>query len=78
VLYAFDALTLKLLWQSADGELETSGKYNEPATARGTVFVGTDRVVCLRLETLSADSRVCLGMRIERIESRRRREGQAV
>jgi len=45
VLYAFDALTLKLLWRSADGELETSGKYNEPATARGTVFVGTDRVV---------------------------------
>jgi hypothetical protein len=45
MLYAFDALTLKLLWRSAAGELETSGKYNEPAIARGTVFVGTDRVV---------------------------------
>jgi hypothetical protein len=45
VLYAFDAITLKLLWRSAEGELEAGGKYNEPAIARGTVFVGTDRIV---------------------------------
>jgi mono/diheme cytochrome c family protein len=44
VLYAFDALTLKLLWRSPAGALRTSGKYNEPLIARGTVFVGTDRV----------------------------------
>ena len=44
VLYAFDALGLKLLWKSAPGELSTSGKYNEPAIARGNVFVGTDRI----------------------------------
>lgn len=44
VLYAFDALTLELLWKSRPGELHTSGKYNEPAIARGTVFVGTDRI----------------------------------
>ena len=44
VLYAFDAMTLALLWKSQPGELYTSGKYNEPAFARGTVFVGTDRI----------------------------------
>ena len=44
VLYAFDAMTLELLWKSAPGELFTSGKYNEPAFARGRVFVGTDRI----------------------------------
>jgi hypothetical protein len=44
VLYAFDALTLRRLWNSAPGVLNSGGKYNEPAIARGTVFVGTDRV----------------------------------
>jgi mono/diheme cytochrome c family protein len=44
VLYAFDALTLKLLWQSPVGALHTSGKYNEPLIVRGIVFVGTDRI----------------------------------
>jgi len=44
VLYALDALTLRLLWKSAPGQLQPSGKYNEPVIARGTVFVGTDRI----------------------------------
>ncbi len=44
VLYALDALTLELLWRSRPGELHTSGKYNEPAFAFGSVFVGTDRI----------------------------------
>ncbi len=44
VLYAFDAASLELLWKSAPGQLFTSGKYNEPAFARGNVFVGTDRI----------------------------------
>jgi mono/diheme cytochrome c family protein len=44
VLYAVDATTLAPLWRSAPGELFTSGKYNEPAFARGMVFVGTDRI----------------------------------
>jgi hypothetical protein len=44
VLYALDALDLKLLWKSPAGELHPSGKYNEPAFARGSVFVGTDRI----------------------------------
>jgi len=44
VLYALDALTLKLLWKSPEGTLHPSGKYNEPLIARGMVFVGTDRI----------------------------------
>jgi outer membrane protein assembly factor BamB/type 1 glutamine amidotransferase len=44
VLYAFDADTLTRLWQSAPGELRTSGKYNEPLIVRGQVIVGTDRL----------------------------------
>ena len=44
VLYAFDASTLALLWQSPAGELRTSGKYNEPLIAMGQVIVGTDRI----------------------------------
>ncbi|MBI2815194.1 MAG: cytochrome c [Opitutae bacterium] len=44
VLYALDALTLKLLWRSPEGALHTSGKYNEPLIVRDTVFVGTDRI----------------------------------
>lgn len=42
-LYAFDAITLKLLWDSA-AALHPSGKYNEPAVADGMVIVGTDRL----------------------------------
>ena len=44
VLHALDAMTLKPLWSSKPGQLQTSGKYNEPTIARGTVFVGTDRI----------------------------------
>jgi len=49
ILYAFDALDLKLLWKSAPGQLATSGKYNEPTIVRGTVFVGTDRIEAFAL-----------------------------
>ena len=48
VLYALDAMTLKLLWRSEPGQLHASGKYNEPTIARGTVFVGTDRIQAFR------------------------------
>jgi len=44
VLYALDAQSLAIVWQSAPGELFTSGKYNEPAFGGGQVFVGTDRI----------------------------------
>lgn len=42
-LYAFDAMTMRLLWTSGD-RLFTSGKYNEPAVVDGMVLVGTDRL----------------------------------
>lgn len=44
VLYALDAGTLDILWQSAPGALFTSGKYNEPVFGGGQVLVGTDRI----------------------------------
>jgi len=53
VLYAFDALNFKLLWKSGPGELFTSGKYNEPVIARGSVFVGTDRVQAFGLRPVT-------------------------
>ncbi len=49
VLYAFDALTFRLLWKNEPGELATSGKYGEPTIVHGTVFVGTDRIQALGL-----------------------------
>jgi outer membrane protein assembly factor BamB len=54
ILYAFDALTFELLWKSALGAMETSGKYNEPTIVRGTVFVGTDRIVAFGLGARNA------------------------
>lgn len=44
ILYAFDPLTLDVIWQSTPGELYTSGKYNEPTIIMGTALVGTDRI----------------------------------
>jgi mono/diheme cytochrome c family protein len=44
VLYAFDALGLKLLWKSTLDAVFPSGKYNEPTVVNGTVFIGTDRI----------------------------------
>ena len=32
------------------GTAHASGKYNEPVIARGTVFVGTDRIQAFGLE----------------------------
>lgn len=51
ILYALDALSFEVLWKSKRGELHTSGKYNEPAVARGTVFVGTDRIQAFGLRS---------------------------
>lgn len=53
VLYAFDALTLHLLWKSGRDELNSGGKYNEPTIARGAVFVATDRVQAFGLRRVA-------------------------
>jgi len=42
-LYAFDQ-DLNILWNSTQTQLNAGGKYMIPAVARGTVFVGTDRI----------------------------------
>lgn len=57
ILYAFDALTFKLLWKSAPGELGPTGKYNEPAIANGVVYVGTDRIQAYGLLPSADDQR---------------------
>jgi hypothetical protein len=44
VLYAIDATSMNLLWSSTPDQLNVGGKYNTVAVARGTVFVGTDRI----------------------------------
>jgi hypothetical protein len=50
-LYAYDALTMRPLWSSAHNELDVAGKYYSPTVARGTVFVGTDRIQAFGLTT---------------------------
>jgi outer membrane protein assembly factor BamB len=44
ILYAIEPKTLKLLWKTDPGSLQTSGKYNSPTIANGTAYVGTDRI----------------------------------
>jgi len=56
ILYAFDALSLKLLWKSRPGVLFTSGKYNEPAVVNGVVFVGTDRIQAFGLRPVQSEA----------------------
>lgn len=57
VLYAFDALTLRLLWKSRD-ELSPTGKYNEPTVADGMVLVGTDRLQAFGLRFGRQNARI--------------------
>jgi len=44
ILYAVDALTMKVLWSSNPSQLDVGGKYSTATIARGIVFVGTDRI----------------------------------
>lgn len=57
ILYAFDAMNLKLLWKSLPGVLFPSGKYNEPAVVKGVVFVGTDRIQAFGLRPAAAEGK---------------------
>lgn len=50
VLYALDAQTLQVLWQTNPSDLHVGGKYNIPAIANGVVFVGTDRIQAFGLK----------------------------
>lgn len=54
VLYAFDALSLKLLWKNAPGVLLPTGKYNEASVVDGMVLVGTDRIQAFGLRSAAA------------------------
>ena len=50
-LYAYNALTMQPIWSSAYEQLDMGGKYNTIATARGNIFVGTDRIQAFGLTT---------------------------
>lgn len=50
VLYAIDPNTLKVIWKTDPGLLQTSGKYNSPTIADGNVYVGTDRIVAFGIK----------------------------
>jgi hypothetical protein len=52
ILYAFDQ-NLNILWNSTQNQLNAGGKYMIPAIARGTVFVGTDRIQAFGLTPLT-------------------------
>ena len=43
-LVAVEPLTMTTMFQSAVGTLHPGGKYNEPGSGRGQIFVGTDRL----------------------------------
>jgi hypothetical protein len=72
VLYAFDAMTLELLWRSEAGVLYTSGKYNEPAFAHGQIFVGTDRIQTFGLGKPAVTRPALASGNVQRSESARR------
>jgi hypothetical protein len=44
LLYALDAVSLRVVWRSAPDQLAVGGKYSTPAIAHGVVYVGTDRI----------------------------------
>ncbi len=50
VLYAVDGETMKVLYRSAQTDLDVGGKYVTPLVAHGTVFVVTDRVQAFALQ----------------------------
>jgi hypothetical protein len=49
--YAFDAVSLELLWKSEPGELYTTGNYSEPTIVNGLALVGTDRLQAFGLKS---------------------------
>jgi hypothetical protein len=53
-VFAYDALTMQPLWSSPYKQLDTGGKYNTLAVARGVAFVGTDRIQAFGLTTTTS------------------------
>ena len=51
ILYAYNLLTMQLIWSSASTELDMGGKYNTTTDARGDLLVGTDRIQAFGLTT---------------------------
>ncbi len=51
ILYAFDAVSLKPIWKSPEGELFPTGNYGEPTVVDGLVLVGTDRLQAYGLKS---------------------------
>ncbi|MBO9580115.1 MAG: hypothetical protein J7498_04415 [Sphingobium sp.] len=50
LLYAFDAATLKPIYQSEVGQLFPTGNYGEPSVVEGMVLIGTDRLQAFGLK----------------------------
>jgi hypothetical protein len=50
-LYAYDAQSLDLLYQSTPGEVFPGGNYSEPTVANGLVLLATDRLQAFGLQT---------------------------
>ncbi len=67
-LHAFDAVTLRPLWNSAQA-LYTSGKYNEPAVVDGLVIVGTDRLQAFGLRRADTPHFADAPVRTARVQS---------
>ena len=55
-LYAIDAMTMRVLFASTPDQLHVGGKYYHPVVARGSVFVGTDRISTFGLKSLPPDA----------------------
>ncbi|MCX4245276.1 serine protease family protein [Paraliomyxa miuraensis] len=51
VVYAFDADTLELLWQSEPDQLGPIGKYGTPIVVRGRLIVASDRIQTFSLRS---------------------------
>jgi hypothetical protein len=61
VLYALDARTMQLLWNSTPEQLSVGGKYSHAVVAHGVVFVGTNRIQAFGITPAMRASRIKAG-----------------
>ncbi len=57
VLYALDANTMQLLWNSTSDQLNVGGKYNHATIAHGVVLAGTDRIQAFGINSTPGGTR---------------------